>query len=339
MNRLGGVGEVVDAASGAVRFAEYEHLPTGEVSREAVWATNYAMPGGGAFERRDTVYQYDALGRRTTVTYAAAPPNGDPPALPHGSPVVATGYDAFDRPVRVTDPRGVVTTLAYDVLGRERSATRGGEYPADANPADGPAFEKAVTTSEYDAADQLLSQTDPTGRVTSYAYDQRGRRTLVVEGHGGADERASGAAYRPDGEVRATVDTRGTTTAYGYDAADRVVEEVWTGGGGPSSVGRAFAYDAAGRLTTAASAGGMYTLTYDPAGRVETVAGPVTTLTFGYDEDGRRTSIVDGSGAAQSTAYDAVGRVYSRTLYTAAASMAASYAYDDRGLVDSVSGR
>ena len=51
--------------------------------------------------------------------------------------------------------------------------------------------------------------------------------------------------------------------------------QVWKTAGGTVTGGKAFTYDGAGDMVTAANAAGTYTLTYDDAGRVGSVDEPV----------------------------------------------------------------
>ena len=81
-------------------------------------------------------------------------------------------YNAAGQLVATTDALGVETRYEYDDLGRQVKVTQNyvdGVY--DSQHTD----EDVINTYEYDAAGQLISTTDPLGRVTAYTYDALGR--------------------------------------------------------------------------------------------------------------------------------------------------------------------
>ena len=78
---------------------------------------------------------------------------------------------------------------------------------------------------EYDLNGNLASQTDPRGFVTSFEYDEYGRRTVRTLAVGQASEGSETWRYDPHGRVRVHQDFMGHTTWHRYDAAGRVSHE------------------------------------------------------------------------------------------------------------------
>ena len=93
------------------------------------------------------------------------------------------------RRTSVQDPRGYVTTTAYDAAGNTRSVT-----DAASN----------VTTFAYDALNRVTATTDPAGASGTLAFDAAGNVTGRTRGY-----------WLTPGWA-----TAGTTTQ-AYDAADR----------------------------------------------------------------------------------------------------------------------
>lgn len=196
-------------------------------------------------------YAYDTAGRLATLT-------------DWNSQATGLSYNSNGWRTGISRPNGVASAYAYDAAGRAISivhSTTGGPllslgytYDADGNRTS----ETTNGNTEWftlDAVNRLTSVAHSGGGTTSYTYDASGNRLTKT---------ASGAAttytYTTNGE-RLVSD--GTAT-YGYDADGNLT----------SRGADTFAYDYAGRMTSA------------------TVAG--TTSMFGYDADDVRTSVSSG---------------------------------------------
>jgi YD repeat-containing protein len=187
-------------------------------------------------------------------------------------------YDAAGRVDRTTDPRGVVTQTAYDLLGRP--------------------------TQIVDAYDPTVNggqPTDANNQTTEYTYD-------------GLDHALTVTAVMPAGTPSQT--TRyvyGVTTAGGsaVDSNDRLatLEYPDPATGSPSTAAsnqKSYTYDALGEALTATDPNGTtHTYTYDVLGRQ--TADAVTALGAG----------VDGAVRRLTTAYDSAGNAYLFTSYDA----------------------
>ncbi|MFO0881256.1 MAG: hypothetical protein U0840_28365 [Gemmataceae bacterium] len=136
---------------------------------------------------------------------------------------------------------------------------------------------------DVDAADRLVTQTDPLGQVTTLTYD---------------------AAHR----LTERTDRLGRIRAFSYDAANRVTAETWTDAAGQPAGSLSWSYDAVGNRLSATSAAGSATYTYDALDRVSTQTGPWgQTRTFTYDAVGQRILVQDSLGGSDTSTYDAAG--------------------------------
>src|SRR5439155_23071418 len=120
-------------------------------------------------------------------------------------------------------------------------------------------------------------------------------------------------------------DRDGRLSIYGYDALGRLVRQdglafAGAGNAGPSPAEQQrYAFDAAGRLTSAADAEGAYAFSYDALGRrLSSVDPNGLSLTFSYDAADRRTGRTElSNGQAVSvlaSSYDDDGQLTSRSL-------------------------
>jgi YD repeat-containing protein len=190
-----------------------------------------------------TQMTYDARGLLLTVTSAV------------GTPVeTATSftYDARGNLLTTTNPKGDVTTLAYDNAGNVSSST-------DA--------ENRVTQFTYDARNRLITVLDADLKTTQYGYDQKGNLTQVRDAknqlttftYDGLDRLASATnplgltetfVYDGNGNLTSTTNRNGQTITFNYDALNRLTTKTRP----PTSteVGNfvtTYGYDSVGNLT------------------------------------------------------------------------------------------
>jgi RHS repeat-associated protein len=268
---------------------------------------------------RETVFEYDALGRQIVVTLPDLDGAGgeDPPE-------VSYTYDLVGNLLTETDAEGNVTTYAYDNIYRLITVT-------EADPDGGGAQTSPVTTYEYDAAGQLLSVTDPLGRETAYQYDALGRRIKVTlpdpDGQGGDPSPEIEYDYDLAGNVVGTTDALGNVTAYAFDNLFRLISVTEADpdgtGGGQSSPVTTYEYDAAGQLLSVTDPLGRETsYQYDPLGRrikliqpdPDGVGGEDPPETdYEFDFAGHLVSVTDPLGNVTTYAYDNLYRRVSTT--------------------------
>ncbi|MFF5655119.1 DUF6531 domain-containing protein [[Kitasatospora] papulosa] len=255
---------------------------------------------------RATSYEYDADGNRTKVTNARTQTittTYDGRNLPgtitysDGTPKVTYTYYDDSSPKTIADGTGT-RTLTYDAVQRPLTITQ----PGVATP-----FKYT-----YNPNGTIASRTYPSGRATTYQYDD--------------DARVVGQT------------TNAKTTMYGWDAANNLVSTKL-----PTTTVRAESrtYDQAGRIATASEGAGAHhferdrtgriisdtykdlTTTrpatryaYDDAGRLTRACTDTTTSclsgttgeTYTYDEVGNRKSVVSAAGTTTNT-YDAADQL------------------------------
>ena len=298
----------------------------------------HTVDGPRAVSDLTTFEYYDCdtggeCGQLKTVTDAA------------GHPTHYTAYDAHGRVTERVTPNDLITLTEYDLRGRVNSVrhlsgagapARVTNYTYEPNgqwahvrDADG-----VEVRYDYNAALQLEQITDGLGQAMVYGYDLNGNRTVektlatdgvTVKRHraqrydardrleyvdqGGDATTAFGTTqhhYDSAGNVEAVTDPKGRVTDYGYDALNRLDQELapWVRGTRPET---GYGYDVHDRLTRVRDArlnttayeyddlgnllsedspdAGLTTYTHDAAGNVKTrtdARGVVTT----YDYDG-----------------------------------------------------
>src|SRR5205823_5485488 len=104
----------------------------------------------------------------------------------------------------------------------------------------------------YDADNRKTAETDPQNHTATFAYNGNGL-------------------------LRSTTDRLGRRRDFGYDAADRVVTEVWHDAGEATVNTLTHTYDGQGNELSAADKNGTYTMAYDAEDRVTSVRGPFGT--------------------------------------------------------------
>ncbi|MEL6545190.1 MAG: RHS repeat-associated core domain-containing protein, partial [Myxococcota bacterium] len=179
----------------------------------------------------------DQGGRTTSLTLTGASVD-DPEAA---SRTITYRYDTRDNVLEETVSGGVSVVRTYDAFDRLRSESLGEQQ----------------TTYTYDDRDNLIELTNANKSMLTQ-YDARNRPTITTYADGSTLERE----YNRDNTVRELKDRAGNTFIYGYDTARRVNSisvDVGVAGFDPSTVGRAFSYDALGRVISAESAGSFTT--------------------------------------------------------------------------------
>jgi len=205
-------------------------------------------------------------------------------------------YNAHGQPLKITDPNGLVTTLAYDTRTRLTSRDVGGE----------------VTGYTYDSAGQLTKITLPDSSAVEYIYDNAHRLTEV---------RLKDSGNTLIGKTTYTLDAMGNSTAdqvldgsstvlhvarREYNTLNRLTKHMIgdIAGSSPSSrVTTQYAYDNQGNLTTVTGplSGATRTQTYDALNRLATMVDPTVTspslgggtTTYTYDGLDQLASVTD----------------------------------------------
>jgi RHS repeat-associated protein len=286
--------------------------------------------------KRTTSYKYDPANRLIEASYS----DGKTPSASYE-------YDADGNRIKMIDGTGT-SKYHYDQLDRLTESKDG---------------HGAVSSYEYDLANQQTKITYPNGKAVTRAYDNAGRLKSTTDWL----EHTSKFAYDADSNLTATVFPSATSNedTYTYDEADSMSEVKMAKGaetlasliyarnkdggvtkattvGLPGEAKPAFAYDENSRLSKGAGITYKYdaadnptklgtpTYTYDNASQLATGTG----LKYTYDEVAQRTQVKPTSGPATSYGYDQAGNLTSvqRPKEGETPEIKDAYAYDGNGL-------
>ncbi|MEY2506450.1 MAG: hypothetical protein QOH01_779 [Verrucomicrobiota bacterium] len=227
-----------------------------------------------------------------------------------GNPTAWFQYDPLGRVSSVTDAQGSgpgdpwhTTSYEYNLRGQITTTT----LPIDPND-----YYRHVIVNSYNPNNDgtLVSVTDPLGHVTSYGYDDYRRlRSLTTPGNDTPqtawyfyDASGSGDDYtHTDSNVHLLRLPTGRKTVTVYDANSRKSAETVSGADGADSATTTYTYDYAGNLKTvknpkqqpgqAYSGSTAATYEYDERNRVASVTDAFPHVTqFKYDHGGRKLS-------------------------------------------------
>lgn len=298
-------GQVASAAYDSTGLKTSSTDPLGNV-------TSYTYDAAGRLASltdalgHTTTYQYNARGKLTQLTNADGSTHG-------------YTYDTFGNKLTETDELGHTVTWTYDTYNRCTSVTdalgRKTQYVFRSNyyltkPDKVILPSGKVTYNTYDAEDHLLTQTTGYGTAdaatTTYTYDANYNVLSTTDGNGKV------WTYVYDNRNRKTsqTDPLGHTTAYVYDAAGNVTKVTRPDGGITTNV-----YDTMHRLlSTTDPKGETTTMTYDVSGNLLTTTDAKgNCYTFTYDALNRKLSMQYPDGSAEHYGYDAVGNLVSYT--------------------------
>jgi len=265
-------------------------------------------------------------------------------------------YNAHGQPLTITDPNGVVTTLAYDARQRLVSRQVGSETTS---------FEywptgllKKVTQADgsyllygYDVAHRLVELEDGAGNRIAYSLDDAGNRqvTSTYDPYGalvrtqtslynelgqlwqvltaaGTDAQATVFSYDTAGYESRVDAPLGRTTTFARDDHNRVKQII-----DPALGSAQLSYNSDDNLTQVTDPRGLVTsYTYTGFGDLKTQMSPDTGLTTRtYDSGGNLATSTDARGAVQGHTYDALNRVTSAAYSIGAATdQTITYSYD-----------
>jgi RHS repeat-associated protein len=240
-------------------------------------------------------------------------------------------YNAYGQPLTVTDPNGVLMTLAYDARQRLISKTIAGEtttlsyYPTG--------LLETITlpdqsnlTFTYDGAHRLTQFSDGSGNKIVYTLDAMGNRTAEnTYDPSGTLDRTHSRVINTLNEVYQEINAAGTpavTTTYAYDNNGNQ-----TAINAPLSRNTANVYDALNRLTQITNpANGVIGFSYDANDNLTSVTDPRSLLTsYTNDGFGEMVSRLSPDTGATANTYDAAGNLSTSTDARGAIS---TYTYD-----------
>jgi RHS repeat-associated protein len=230
-----------------------------------------------------------------------------------GSPLspltTSFSYDPiYNKPIGVTDPLGLLTTLSYDpATGNLLSIT------ADAG---GTGHLNATQQFSYDSRGRLQSAIDPRGVITTFFYDAfENLITQVADSGAGHLNATTRYGYDALGDIVTRTDPNGNTTKLAYDADRRPVSVIGPApfNNGLGLVETTNAYDPDGHLLSLTRANGASSvatnISYTPTGQVQSVIDPKgNVISNGYDAGDRLVTVTDPLSRLTVYGYDGMSR-------------------------------
>ena len=283
---------------------------------------------------RETDASFDSRGRVTSYTYPELDREffayddhdntvGYTRQAKPGSPLtnlnVSAVYDpTWNKPLSITNARGVTTNFTYYASGNGASLMATAVRPADGFD-NGP----ATYSFSYNAAGQVLTAADPDGVVTANSYDGSDNLTSTTLDPANISI-VTQFGYDSTGNVTSTIDPRGYTTTSIFDLDRRKLEDDRHDGSSSAALLAATqsVYDAQGRVTDTKALKAISPAvwivtahnTYTPTGKVASVTDADNrTVVTAYDALDRVDTVTDPVGKAVHNDYDAAGEL--RTEY------------------------
>jgi RHS repeat-associated protein len=225
-------------------------------------------------------------------------------ALPDGR-VITYQYDGRGNPTNITDNVAGVMTFAYDAR----------DFLINLISADGHSF--AFT---YDNAGHRTQRMGDDGYILNYSYDAAGRLAGLSDG---SNNQLVQYVYDAEGKLIHESKANGTSTAYAYDAGQRLIAMT---NFAPNATAQSFfnyTFGANGETLSMTSSAGVTYYQYDAIEQLVGVEYPSgRQVTYAYDAAGNRTTMSD---SGTNTTY----QVNSVNRYTQAG--AATLLYDADG--------
>ncbi|MBS1784168.1 MAG: hypothetical protein JST24_01925 [Acidobacteria bacterium] len=246
-------------------------------------------------------------------------------------------YNAQGKPTKIVDPMGRTMTYLYSTDGLDllevHNTTAGTDdllakytYNAQHRPLTATDASGQTTTMTYNGQGQLLSATNPKGQTTTYTYNGGYLRGIQGPTTGSTVH----FGYDGSGRVSTVTDSEGRTVTTAYDALDRPTRVEY-----PDGTNERFYYSALDLVKTVDRKGLITVLDYNAlrqmtdvldslgrkthfdwcsCGSLEAMTDPAGHITTWFrDVEGRVLNKVYADRTQSSYAYDAVGRLQSRT--------------------------
>jgi YD repeat-containing protein len=305
--------QITHEVSNGGTLTRYFYAADGMLSETRVYdqrvtppANAATMPPAGGINYRSVRYVYDNLNRliesRTGPVHTAQM-NGDTLSVQWRELVTSYQYDAMGNVTRTTDADGHYVQAWFDKLGRKTIEIDAGGFRTDwSHDANG-----NVVSERRQALSTWNAHWTGDDRVTTFAYDKMGRRTVLhrhnVLVHDGFGNQTNGQSaiyysYNGLGQVVWKTEANGEWFAKTYDTFGRLIQEhnnpVSTVEG-VGHIGLTYAYDGLNNLVRTHKWGWGGT-----AGR---------TSTFAYSKGGLLETATDATGNTRKFVHDAAGRV------------------------------
>jgi RHS repeat-associated protein len=203
-------------------------------------------------------------------------------------------YDNNGRPLTITDPNGLVTTLTWNFRGQLASRALGSE----------------TTSYAYDYAGQLTRVTLPDSSYLEYTYDNAHRLTQVADNAGNRIVYTlDNMGNRTQEDVKDPGNTLRQTRNRVYSSLNRLYQDI--GGATPLTQITTYGYDSQGNLTAVTDPlSHVTTNAYDALNRLISITNPLSGVTgFGLNSKDQLTSVTDPRSNATSYTVNALDDV------------------------------
>jgi RHS repeat-associated protein len=283
-------------------------------------------------------YDYDGAGRPTTEIHWRSEANstGTGVEAPAGYSVYAQTFNQFDplgNLLSKTDPRGAVTTNAWDVLCRLTQSVH-----LDTNGIS----VLSVEGFGYEPGGQVQSYTNALGGITTTLYTTTGK----PEFRSNPDGSTNAWLYYFDGRTYREIHSNGAYWQTTYDDVNRITTRVFYSAAGVAEATNSVQLDRRGNAIQNVDAGGnVFTTAFDGLDRAKVSAGPAIqsviqnggmsptgpytyttnvlqqSITNFYDAAGRVLTNVNTLGETTVSKSDAIGRPVSKQIYSASGAL------------------
>lgn len=258
-------------------------------------------------------------------------------------------YDRFNGLQSVTSRAGVTLTYSPDGIVSSTGETVKFDRDPQGRIVKVEAPGGLTVSYTYNAAGDLTSVTDATGRATTYGYLTKPAHYLnsITDASGNVQT----AKYDAQGRLIGLADSKGNVTTTSYDTANNsetvtdalgnVTKLQFDDNGNVTSTTdalghkRTFTFDASNNLTSVTDpAGNKVTMTYDAGGNVTSTTdanGGVQTIT--YDSHNEPVSVTDALGHVATSQYDAAGHLIK---FVNALGQTSTTTYDSMGRIATI---
>jgi len=259
-------------------------------------------------ETGTTSYDYDQAGRLSSASYPGTgtlfygydESNNRTQMTDRDGGLTSYSYDANNRLTRLQNPLGEVTSFLYDALDREsgrvlaNGVTMQRGFDGDGR-IDGLRYQSAagalllLHTLTYDAAGNVQSVSEQDGAVTSYDYDNADQ--LLSETRTGAQAYSRTYSYDAAGN-RLTSSDGANLTSSSYDAANQLETSQ------SDTALTSYQYDGAGNRISEEADGAQTSYTWNQENRLVELGlptGEVQTMVYAGDGDLRQRRTNQGS--------------------------------------------
>ena len=330
--------QVIDPLGRVTSYVYANHIDLSAISRTTAYGQQTILAQFAYNTQHQPILYTDAAGQTTRYQYNAT---GDLTAIvnANGATAASFTYDGFDRVATTTDSEGWTVAYSYDAADR---VTQVG-YPDGTT--DTYSYDKLdlasyrdrqgrVWTYSHDADRRLTAVTDPLGHRTQFGTNGLGERTSLTDANGNTthwsydvEGRLTGKTYADGSTVtysyetttsrlKAVTDALNQTTQYGYANDNRLAGITYLNAVHPTPT-VAFADDLYfPRRVSMTDGTGTSQYTYAPVGalgalRVQQESGPQAGggIAYAYDALGRLSSRTVGTATPESFQYDALGRL------------------------------